>query len=114
MDRHGRQARLAEVGPEGQERIARSEGVVPCEGLAGMVAVRYLAGAGMRRLRVASEGVARHARAVDPSVATELDPAVVDPGRPSPFALRDATADSVARGAHAALAALRHALGMRP
>jgi hypothetical protein len=113
MDRHGRQARLAEVGPEGQERVARSEATVSLEGLAGVVAVRYLAGAGVRRLRVSSEAVAKHARAVDPSVATEIDAGLVDPGGASRFGLRDATADAVARGAHAALSELRRSLGMR-
>jgi hypothetical protein len=114
MDRHGRQARLAEVGPEGQERLARSGATLALGGLAGVVAVRYLAGAGVSRLRVSSEALARHARAVEPSVATEVDPGVVDPGGASPFGLRDTTADAVARGAHAALVELRRSLGMLP
>jgi hypothetical protein len=50
---------------------------------------------------------------VDPSVATEIDAGLVDPGGASRFGLRDATADAVARGAHAALSELRRSLGMR-
>ena len=114
MDRHGRQSRLAEVGASGQERIGRADAAVPLGGLAGEVAARYLAGAGVRRLRVNGDAAARAARAVDPSVRVEVDATLGDVSGASPFGLRDRAADDVARGAHAALVALRRALGMVP
>jgi molybdopterin/thiamine biosynthesis adenylyltransferase len=73
QQRHDRQARLAEVGAEGQARIARSVVLVPGEGFAADVAVRYLAGAGVARLRVGSGALAETALAVDPAVEVEVD-----------------------------------------
>lgn len=113
MDRHERQVRLAEVGAEGQERVGRGEVAMPLRGLAGAVAARYLGGAGVGRLRVPSDALAEEARSVDPSAHVEVDATLEDVARSSPFGLRDRAADDVARGAHAALVALRRALGMR-
>ncbi len=112
MDRHERQARLAEVGAEGQERIGRAEVVMPLRGLAGVVAVRYLGGAGLGRLRVSSDALAEEALSVEPATRVEVDAALDEVTRSSPFGLRDRAADDVARGAHAALVVLRGALGM--
>jgi hypothetical protein len=112
MDRHVRQARLLEVGVSGQERIGRADVTVPFVGLAGAVAARYLAGAGVGRLRLADDAVARHALATDASVRVDVDVRSCEVAGPSPFRLRDRVADDVARGAHAALVALRRAMEM--
>jgi hypothetical protein len=114
MDRHGRQSRLAEVGASGQERIRGADAAVALGGLAGEVAARYLAGAGVSRLRLKSDAAARAALAVDPGVRVEIDATLGDIPGASPFGLRDRAADDVARGAHAALLVLRRALGMTP
>jgi hypothetical protein len=114
MDRHGRQSRLTEIGASGQGRIGRADAAVPLDGLAGEVAARYLAGAGVSRLRVKSDAAARAAHAVDPGVLVEVDTTLRDAMGASPFGLRDRAADDVARGAHAALVELRRALGMTP
>ena len=71
MDRHTRQMRLAEVGPEGQARIARAVVDVPGTGLAAEVAARYLAGAGVACVRVQDPSAAAAARALDASVRVE-------------------------------------------
>ena len=114
MDRHGRQTRLAEVGVEGRTRIAAARADVPLDGLAATVAARYLAGAGVGRVRVASEAVAAEARAIDAGVGVEIVPSLGPGGRsaPSLLTLRDPSADSVALGAHTALVALRRVLGV--
>jgi hypothetical protein len=115
MDRHGRQAKLAGVGAAGQERIGDAEVEVSLGGLAAVVAAKYLAGAGVRRLRVGCPGAAEAALAVDPAVDVQVDGTLdgrAGSDAPSPFGLGDRGADEVARGAHAALVALRRALGM--
>jgi hypothetical protein len=73
MDRHGRQARLAEVGSAGQARLRGARVDVRLAGHAAEVAVRYLAGAGVGYLRVPHASLADAARAVDPQVAVEVD-----------------------------------------
>jgi hypothetical protein len=112
MDRHGRQDRLAEIGSQGQARIAAATADVRLVGLAGEVATRYLAGAGVGRLRVREAGLVAVARAVDPAVRVE----VVDAGADSnagahsgagDFAFRDAAAAALALGAREALRVLR-------
>jgi hypothetical protein len=114
MDRHGRQTRLAEVGVEGRARIAAACVDVPLDGVAAAVAVRYLAGAGVGHIRVATGAVAGEARAIDVGVRTEVDPALVTPAGPraSFVSLRDPAADAVALGAHTALVSLRRVLGV--
>ncbi len=112
MQRHGRQTKLAEVGAAGQARIARARVDVAVPGLAGEVAVRYLAGAGIGQLRVCTEPLAAIARAVDSTVAVEVT-AIVDrekDGIVAQMALRDPAAQALAEGAHLALSALREAL----
>ena len=117
MDRHDRQARLAEVGAAGQSAIAAATVDVETHGLAAEVAARYLAGAGVGRLRVGDRAVAGAAGSIDPAVQVEivasgpaspssdaaLETATDDPS----FALRDPSAREVARGARDALRALR-------
>jgi hypothetical protein len=116
MDRYGRQTRLAEVGVQGRARIAAARADVPLGGLASAVAARYLAGAGVGRVRVTTDAVAVQARAIDGhgDVAVEVDPAMecASPSAPSFLALRDASAAAVALGAHTALVALRRILGV--
>jgi hypothetical protein len=112
MDRYGRQKRLAEIGPAGQERIGRAAVVVAGEGLAADVAVRYLAGAGVARLCVRDPALAARARAIAPGVTVEVDP-LLPPAADvdvAAFGLRDPAAREVARGAIAALRAIRAAI----
>lgn len=121
MSRHGRQARLAEVGAAGQARIVAATIDVPMVGLSGEVAARYLAGAGVGRLRVRSAAVAAAAGAIDPSVRVELgdvashrDPTDDGDGPVSSselaLDLRDPVAREMAFGARVALRALRAVL----
>lgn len=109
--RHTRQVRLAEVGADGQGRIARASVDVPGRGLAAQVAARYLAGAGVSRLRVADEATAQGARAIDASVHVEVDASLSTGRADAPEELRDPTARALGAGALAALRALRDALG---
>jgi hypothetical protein len=109
MDRHDRQARLGDVGPAGQARIAAATVTVTGDGFAAEVATRYLAGAGVGRLRVRDGALARVAVAIDPAVRVEI--AAVDAGSPSDGSdFRDAVAREAARGARDALRALRRVL----
>jgi hypothetical protein len=113
MERHARQARL--VGSVGQERIGHAAVGVRLEGLAGEVAVRYLAGAGVGRLRVRTPDLAATARAVDPNVEVEVEVEVGgDPldGREDGTlsGIEDPIASEVALGALIALRALRVAI----
>jgi|ERR1700722_12251375 hypothetical protein len=116
MGRHSRQSRLADVGPEGQKRIARAVAVVPGTGLAAAVAARYLAGAGVAVVRVKDEAAGAAARAVDPGVRVEIDPDL--PGS-APEAellqvLSDPSARELAAGSLLALRVLRAALAAEP
>jgi hypothetical protein len=120
VSRFGRQSKLAEVGSAGQDKIARSDVDVRVDGLAGDVAVRYLAGAGFRRLRVRDASLIGAAQAIDPEVVVRVDgqlgPTVGDAPREllEQLGVRDDAALQVARGAYAALRALRAALGLEP
>jgi hypothetical protein len=110
LDRHRRQARLAEVGSGGQERLAGARVEVRVEGLAAHVAVRYLAGAGVGELQVRDASLAAAAQAVDPGARVGVDPGLsVEPGEA--FDLSDPAARAVAAGAMAALHAMKMALG---
>lgn len=119
MDRHTRQSRLVEVGPAGQARLAAASVTVPGSGLAASVAARYLAGAGVGRLRVDDEAAKRAALAVDPAVTVDgaapapaptpaLAPTPTPTPAPTPDALglEDPSARAVGEGAFAALRAL--------
>jgi hypothetical protein len=108
--RHDRQARLAEVGSEGQARIARSVVAVPSDGFAAEVAVRYLAGAGVARVRVGNGALAEAALAVDPAVSVEIDDRMPAEDAAIDLPLRDPIARELAGGAFRALRALRAAL----
>jgi hypothetical protein len=82
---------------------------VPLDGVAAEVAVRYLSGAGVGRLRVRTASLADLARAVDPAVGVEVDPHI-ELREVDGLGVRDAAAGEVARGALVALRALRTAL----
>jgi hypothetical protein len=109
MDRHTRQARLAEVGAEGQARIARAAVAVGADGLAAEISVRYLAGAGAGRLRVRGAALADVAHGIDSSVRVDVDPSIPDSAAPA-LDLRDPVARAFADGALLALRALRGAI----
>jgi hypothetical protein len=116
MHRYARQTKLAGVGEPGQLRITNARVDVPLDGLAGEVAARYLAGAGVGRLCVRDSRIAAAARAVDPAVSVEVtassSPAASRAFRAGGDAvgaspLRDPSAQAVERGARFALDALR-------
>lgn len=110
MDRHDRQARLAEVGSEGQARIAAASVAVRASGLAAEMETRYLAGAGVGRIRVGDPALADVATSIDPAVRVEVDADAVNAvgGDASELReLRDPCAREAARGAREALRALR-------
>jgi hypothetical protein len=77
------------------------------DGFAGDIAARYLAGAGVGHLDVRDGALLARVKAVDPSIGAHVDPglAIVDDERD--FGLRDEAPRALARGAHAALSALR-------
>jgi hypothetical protein len=108
--RHTRQVRLAEVGADGQGCIARASVDVHGRGLAAQVAARYLAGAGVARLRVADEAVAVAVRGIDASVKVEVDASLAVERADAPSELVEPTARALAAGALAALRAIREAL----
>ncbi|HEY1697425.1 MAG TPA: hypothetical protein VGG39_34925 [Polyangiaceae bacterium] len=113
-ERHGRQSRLAGIGAEGQARIGRTSVEVRLGGLAGEVAARYLAGAGVGGLTVPSEAVAAAARAVDGRVPVEVDGGATSSPVHGPAhaseVLEDAAAAEVLEGARFALRAIKRAL----
>jgi hypothetical protein len=106
MDRHSRQARLAGVGAEGQARIARGSVDVGLDGFAAEVAARYLAGAGVGRVRVRTDEAGRGARATDQEVRVEVEPGLAD-AQGDALDLRDPAALELTRGALCALRAIR-------
>jgi proteasome lid subunit RPN8/RPN11 len=108
IGRHGRQARLAGVGAEGQAGIEQASVDVGLEGFGAEVAARYLAGAGVKRVRVRTEAAAQGARAIDGAVQVEVE-CGLDGAAPEALDLRDPSALELARGALLALRALRHA-----
>jgi hypothetical protein len=107
MDRHGRQAKLEEVGALGQARIARAEVDVRLDGSAADVAARYLAGAGVAAVRVRDAKLAEAARALAPGVKVRVEPVLAVEAEGPHFGMRDPSCRDLARGAHAALLALR-------
>ena len=84
--RYTRQIRLAEVGVTGQARLEEAEIELRSTGEAGRVESFYLEAAGARCVRAKSADEAEHVL---------------------PVLVRDSAAREVARGAHAALFALR-------
>jgi hypothetical protein len=102
---------LPEVGAVGQARIARASFDVRVEGFAAQVAARYLAGAGVARLRVRDAATAEAARAVDPRVEITIDPTLeAEPSSRLPVQFTDPVARELAEGAYEALRLLRGVL----
>ncbi len=109
MDRFARQTKLAEIGVDGQARIASATVDIALEGAAADVAARYLAGAGVACVRVSDAALAEGARALAPALRVVVDPMLVDEGGES-FDLRDPACRDLARGAWVALRALQGVL----
>jgi hypothetical protein len=114
-ERHSRQARLFEVGEEGQARVGALSHTVRGEVLAALVEARYLAGAGVREIGVESDVVGAAAREIDASARTPLAASPAPPTEPPAWAATLASpARDVAVGAHRALLALRRAIFQEP
>jgi hypothetical protein len=114
MNRHGRQMLLAEVGAAGQARIASALAQVPGDGVAALVAARYLAGAGVGRILVRSAALAAAAARVDAALPIQVDPLLPAAAADNAFDLRDPAARAVASGARTALRILRGILDGPP
>lgn len=110
MERFDRQVRLAEIGAAGQARISGGLISIGLDGPATDIAARYLAGAGVRGVRVRDIAFANGARALMPGIRIEVEPALPDDAEALAFDIRDPTCRDICRGAHAALRALRAAL----
>jgi len=106
-ERHARQLSLVEIGSEGLARLGAGEVYVGGESFVAEIEARYLAGAGVGSLVVADATAQRAALAVDPAVRVAIDASRKPPERPLPFEVGDAHAREVARGAYAALVAMR-------
>jgi hypothetical protein len=117
--RYTRQARLVEVGENGQARLAKGDVSVRGAGLSASIEARYLAGAGVGLLRVKGEAQAIAARAIDASVRVVIeagdaaDEGAKDRGSPLNDLPLDPDAREVALGAWRALDALRGLLGVK-
>jgi hypothetical protein len=112
MNRHARQMRLAEVGAAGQAKIASARVPVGGEGLASLVAARYLAGAGVGSVCVRTQELAGAVARVDPAIRIDVDARLAGSLPDDAFDLLDPAARSVASGARMALGALREVLGV--
>jgi len=109
--RHARQGTLAEVGERGQARVGGSTATVLGSGASAAVEARYLAGAGVGTLVVATDSIAREARDLDSSVAVRVDRSLAPPPPPPPWAEgMHPAAREVAVGAYRALLLLRRTL----
>lgn len=102
--------RLALVGSEGQGRIAAASVVVGASGDEGLVAARYLAGAGVGRITVTDAAIAAGARAIDAEIAVD-EGAIEDASPMADLDGLDPAARAVARGARRAVRALVAVLG---
>jgi hypothetical protein len=111
MDRHARQSRL--IGPDAQARVRAASVDVGPDGFAGSVAARYLAGAGVARLRVRTADIAAAARAIDPAIEVEVaEVAPTSAGGAAPAGFEHPVASEMALGALLALRALRSAIAV--
>lgn len=108
IGRHSRQTRLAGVGEAGQARLSAAEVAVTERGLAGWVMARYLAGAGVGALLVTDAEHAEAARATDDEVRIRVvDASELAPAADAELDALDPAVRDVARGARAAVRALR-------
>ncbi len=111
VNRHQRQMRLPIIGREGQKALAELGAQVAATGDEGIVAARYLAGAGIGRLIVATPESADAARRLDATVSVEIGPALEPPPAMTELDDLDPAARAVARGARTAARILVAALG---
>jgi hypothetical protein len=102
--------RLAEVGASGQNAIESASMDLPLVGFPGDVAARYLAGAGVGRLRVRDESLAAAALSVDSRIRVEVVPSLEVENDISAFDLRERRAIELAAGSLVALRGIRRAL----
>jgi hypothetical protein len=86
--------RVPDVGHEGQRAIAEATVTVPGNDLASEVALRYLAGAGVGTLVVASERLATLGRAIDKRLIFHIDASLAT----APIADGEAAASRVTEG----------------
>ena len=112
--RYTRQARLAEVGERGQALLCAAEATLVGEGVAGMIAARYAAGAGVLSPRVRAAEALTAGAAVDARMRAVTDPSLETAKVPAWLDLRDPAARDVARGAYEALVAIRALLAPGP
>jgi hypothetical protein len=110
MKRHARQSRLAEVGERGQAKLAAAAVHVAPRGFAGVVAAKYLAGAGIGALRVRDEEARAAAVAVDPAVAVTAGEVAHAPVDLAPFGAKEEAASAFLEGAAFALRAIKERL----
>ncbi|MGH7272133.1 MAG: hypothetical protein ACREJ3_17010 [Polyangiaceae bacterium] len=104
MSRHLRQMMLAEVGEEGQARLAAARVRVGGGGLSADVAARYLTGSGVECVQVENGGR-------DPVTLTVDANGSDDEERGGGLGLRDPVAQGLGHGARAALRAIRAIVG---
>ncbi len=97
--RHLRQMRVPEVGHEGQRAIAEAKATIPGDDLASEVALRYLAGAGVGTLVVASERLEALGRAIDKRLMFHIDASLAT----APISDTDASMGPVSAGCAFAL-----------
>jgi hypothetical protein len=105
--RHQRQVSLAGIGEVGQRRLARALVSVPGSGFEAEMAVRYLAGAGVGRLRVSTSPLQAAASAVDPTLEVGVEPSLRAAPATCPFEWRDPAAAELANGSYLALHVVR-------
>jgi hypothetical protein len=101
-----RQRLVAEIGAEGQARIAGRSSRVAMRGLAGEIEARYLACAGFASLATTTEAQAAIAKDACPTLAIELA-AAASPPSGSSFALEGEVDSAVRALLDGALSALR-------
>ena len=109
--RHQRQMRLPMIGREGQRVLGELHARVGASGDEGIVAARYLAGAGVGRLTVVDAEVAASAHRLDAGVTTTIEPGIAAAPPMAELDDMDPAARSVARGARTAVRILVGALG---
>jgi hypothetical protein len=105
--RHQRQVSLAGIGEGGQRRLARALVSVPGSGFEAETAVRYLAGAGVGRLRVSTSSLQAAATAIDPTLEVGVEPSLRATPATCPFEWRDPAAAELATGSYLALQIIR-------
>lgn len=106
--RHSRQSRLDGIGEVGQRLIRDGEVEVLGDGAAAGIMARYVAGAGVGAVVVASDEIADAARSIDGAVSIKIDARLRDlePLESAPYLFYSASAKAVGDGAYRALRAV--------